>query len=550
MYKKFEHGVTARTLLLSGAEKIYKAVSTTFGPFGKFVISERPSEMPKLTKDGVSVAKEVKLFDSYEEMGSRSLRDIALKTVDRAGDGTTSSIILGYHILKRGIEANLSPFDVLDLKKCSSLLVDYYKKIHLPAKDSKTLKGVAFVSSNGDEEVSELIKEGISSLGEEGYIFVEQSKSPKTTLQKNDGMLLQFGNLDLQFCNKPSKQIVEFDNPFIMVHDKEISSYQAIKPLMTQLMEYNHQNSTNRALVIISPDISVYAKSGMILNLNVVKTAAVQLPKGDNRYMKELMMDLGIMCGDCLISKDNGKELGVLSGRNSAHLSDLGSARKIIIYKDRTLIVPNDENMKHIEELRNSLKENIENCTDSEEIKYLRERLSRTAQGVAILSIGGITEQATKERADRVEDAVCATHAARKEGILPGSCVSFEYGSEFLKQSNLKNTLAVDVLVKALDDLTNDLFRNTGITKGKQNINEDLLFSPKEWKGFDLRNTKQLELGLEINLIDEFIIDPLTVITETIQNSIDVASSLLMVDCAIVMEKNTDNFLIPIQNQA
>ena len=553
MAKKYKYGSDARKTLLEGVETLYKTVGATFGPCGSTVMIENLGWLPKSTKDGVSVARETDERDTFKMLGTLSLREVALKTVDRVGDGTTSAIIFAYHLLKNGLNLKyneatnsyekFTTLELNDMKSIGDEMVELLKKNKIDVnEDKEVLERVARTSSNGDEEIVSIIREGLTKLGKDGNFVMEESKNKETTIISSEGVFLPVGMTSQFYSTKPGKIECELLNPLIILTDQEITAWSQIKSLVDAILNTDNKKYEDRPFVVIAKDISFQAEAALVANIKrngeVFRTCCISLAKmTHNRKdfeVNDLFIDLETVFGGTLLSPREGKNLGATSGYLAAQITDLGSCKRIIVKMDKTIIIPDEDRVEKISSHSTRVKDLMENSIDDEEKNYYGRRLSRMSDGVAIISVGGQTSQSTKEKKDRVEDAICAVQSARKNGVLPGGCTVFD--ALWREFEGKYPTISCDALTQALKNTVEDLYKDFSFLKLPENKFEDT----KKWVGFNLKKIKNVGNSQEneVCLFEEGVLDPLFVSLETISNAIGVVG--LMLNCDVLIANDNE----------
>lgn len=519
--KELKYGSDAREQMLLGAQKLANAVKVTLGPRGRNVVLDKAFGAPRITKDGVSVAKEITLANKFQNMGAQMLREVASKSADLAGDGTTTATVLALAIVNEGSKAVAAGLNPMDLKRGIEAAVEAVVK-DIQAK-SKTVKSkaewaqVATISANGDKEVGEKIAEAMEKVGKEGVITVEEAKGLAFELDTVEGMQFDRGYLSPYFVTNAEKMIVEMENPYILIFEKKLSALQPMLPLLEAVVQ------SQRPLLIIAEDVEGEALATLVVNKlrGGLKVAAVKAPGfGDRR--KAMLDDIAILTKGEVISEDLGVKL------ESVGVSSLGKAKKVVITKDDTTIVDGSGDKKSIEARCNQLRNQIEETTSDYDREKLQERLAKLAGGVAVLKVGGATEVEVKERKDRVDDALHATRAAVEEGIVPGGGSTLLYASRALdkiKTENDDQKAGVNIIRRALQAPIRQIAENAGldgaVVAGKLLESNDTNF------GFD---AQKLEY---VDLIKAGIIDPTKVVRAALQNAASVASLLITTEAII-----------------
>src|ERR671924_407190 len=457
--KEVKFSVEARDKMLRGVDILNDAVKVTLGPKGRNVIMDKSFGAPRISKDGVTVAKEVELFDKFENMGAQMLREVASKTSDEAGDGTTTATVLAQAIVKEGYKAVTAGMNQMDLKRGIDMAVEtVIEDIKTRSKTVSTESEVAQVgtiSANGDRSIGEMISEAMQKVGKEGVITVEEAKGLATELEVVEGMQFDRGYLSPYFITNAEKMSVELDEPYILLHEKKLSGLQPLLPVLEQIVQ------AGKPLLIIAEDVEGEALATLVVNKlrGGLKVAAVKAPGfGDRR--KAMLEDIAILTGGQLISEDLGIKL------ESVTLQMLGRAKKVIIEKEKTTVVDGAGKKKDIEARVGQIKQQIEETTSDYDREKLQERLAKLAGGVAVIRVGGATEIEVKEKKDRVEDALNATRAAVEEGIVPGGGVALLRARktiEKLKSDNADIQAGIKIVQRALEAPIRQIAENAGV---------------------------------------------------------------------------------------
>ncbi|MAO93868.1 MULTISPECIES: chaperonin GroEL [unclassified Hwanghaeella] len=519
--KEVKFGTDARAKMLRGVDILADAVKVTLGPKGRNVVIDKAFGAPRITKDGVTVAKEIELSDKFENMGAQMVREVASKTNDMAGDGTTTATVLAQAIVREGAKAVAAGMNPMDLKRGIDLAVDaVVKDIAKRAKKIKTSSEVAQVgtiSANGDKEVGEMIAAAMEKVGNEGVITVEEAKGLTTELEVVEGMQFDRGYLSPYFVTNSEKMVVELENPMILLHEKKLSNLQAMLPVLEQVVQ------SSRPLLIIAEDVEGEALATLVVNKlrGGLKVAAVKAPGfGDRR--KAMLEDIAILTGGTVISEDTGIKL------ESVTLAMLGQAKNVTINKDETTIVDGAGKKKEIEGRCSQIRQQVENTSSDYDREKLQERLAKLAGGVAVISVGGASEVEVKEKKDRVDDAMHATRAAVEEGVVPGGGSALLYATHALKKmegANHDQTVGIDIVRRALTAPCRQIVDNAGedgaVIVGKMMESKD-----HNW-GFDAQN------GEFCDLVKAGIIDPAKVVRSALQDAASVAGLLVTTEAMI-----------------
>lgn len=511
----------ARERILRGVDILADAVKVTLGPKGRNVVIDKSFGAPRITKDGVSVAKEIELKDKFENMGAQMVREVASKTNDIAGDGTTTATVLAQAIVREGMKSVAAGMNPMDLKRGIDLavakVVEDIKSRSKPVSGSSEVAQVGIISANGDREVGEKIAEAMEKVGKEGVITVEEAKGLDFELDVVEGMQFDRGYLSPYFITNPEKMAVELADPYILIHEKKLSNLQSILPILEAVVQ------SGRPLLIIAEDIEGEALATLVVNKlrGGLKVAAVKAPGfGDRR--KAMLEDIAVLTKGEVISEDLGIKL------ESVTLGMLGTAKRVTIDKDNTTIVDGAGEADSIKGRTEQIRSQIENTTSDYDREKLQERLAKLAGGVAVIKVGGATEVEVKERKDRVDDALHATRAAVEEGIVPGGGTALLYATKVLDGvtgANDDQTRGIDIVRKSLTALVRQIASNAGqdgaVVSGKLLDQNDTSF------GFNA-STDTYE-----NLVAAGVIDPTKVVRTALQNAASVAGLLITTEAAI-----------------
>ena len=523
----------AREKLKKGVDALADAVKVTLGPKGRNVVIDKKFGAPHITKDGVTVAKEIDLSDKVENMGAQMLKEVASKTADIAGDGTTTATVLAQAIVSGGLKNVAAGANPMDLKrgidKAVAAVVDHLKKISKEVgNDIKMIEQVATISANNDPSIGKLIAEAMAKVGNEGVITVEEAKGTETEVRTVEGMQFDRGYLSPYFITDAEKMEVVMENPFILITDKKISNLKEILPILEQSLQ------TGQPLLIIAEDIEGEAIQTLVVNrLRAnLKIAAVKAPGfGDRR--KAMLEDIAVLTGGTVISEEQGYKL------ENAELSHLGRAEKITIDKDNTTIVDGAGDKKDIEARKAQIKAQAEQTTSDYDKEKLQERLAKLSGGVAVLHVGAATEVEMKEKKDRVEDALAATRAAVEEGIVAGGGVAYIRTISSLdkvKGVNEDENTGIAIVKRAIEEPLRVIVGNAGL-EGSVIVNK--VKEGKDDFGFNAR-TEEYE-----NLIKAGVIDPTKVSRVALENAASIASMLLTTDCVISEEEQEGGGMPP-----
>jgi chaperonin GroEL len=524
MAKKVLFSEKGRERILRGAQTLADAVKVTYGPKGRNVIIEKSYGAPKITKDGVSVAREIDLEDKFENLGARTLREAAIKSADIAGDGTTTAIVLAQSILTEGhkvIAAGMNPMDIKrGIDHAVEVVVEHLHKSAKQITTNEEIAQVGTISANGQREVGDMLAKAMDKVGKDGVITVEEAKSLATELEVVEGMRFDRGYLSPYFATNTDKMLCELDNPYILIHDKKITSLQPLVPILEGVLQ------SGRSLLVISEDVEGEAIAALVLNKlrGGLRIVAVKAPGfGDRR--KAMLEDIAVLTGGQLISDELGLKL------DGVTLDMLGSAKRIVVSKDDTVLVDGSGKKEDIQARCNQIRQQIDNSDSDYDREKLQERLAKLAGGVAIIRVGGATEVEVKEKKDRVEDAMYATRAAVAEGIVPGGGVAL-LGAlkalEALKLDNQEQRVGVDIIRRALEAPIRQILMNAGIDASV--IVNKITESKELHFGFDAQN------NVYVDMLKAGIIDPVKVVRTALQNAASV-SGLLITTEAMIVEK-------------
>ncbi|AFV99689.1 chaperonin GroEL [Gluconobacter japonicus] len=522
--KDVKFGADARDRMLRGVDILANAVKVTLGPKGRNVVLDKSFGAPRITKDGVSVAKEIELADKFENMGAQMVREVASKTNDLAGDGTTTSTVLAQAIIREGAKAVAAGMNPMDLKrgidKAVGVVVEELKKNSKKMTSPEEIAQVGTISSNGEREIGEMISSAMQKVGSEGVITVEEAKGLHTELDVVEGMQFDRGYISPYFVTNPEKMTADLDAPYILIHEKKLSSLQPMLPLLESVVQ------SGRPLMIIAEDVDGEALATLVVNKlrGGLKIAAVKAPGfGDRR--KAMLEDIAILTGGQVISEDIGIKL------ESVTLDMLGRAKKVHIEKENTTIVEGAGNSEDIKGRCNQIRAQVEETTSDYDREKLQERLAKLAGGVAVIRVGGSTEVEVKERKDRVDDALHATRAAVEEGIVPGGGTALARASVALKGLTFDNDdqrIGGEIVRKALQTPLRQIAENAGedgaVIAGKVLENDTYNF------GFDAQNAEYKDL------VAAGIIDPTKVVRTALQDAASVGGLLITTE-AMVAER-------------
>ena len=521
--KEIRYNVHARESLMRGVDLLANAVKVTLGPKGRNVVLEKTFGAPVVTKDGVTVAKEIEVKDKFENMGVQMVKEVASKTSDTAGDGTTTAVVLAQSIFKEGaklVAAGSNPMILRrGIEKAVNTVVEELKKISRPCQDQKEIAQVGTVSANNDETIGQIIAEAMSKVGKEGVITVEEAKGIETTLEVVEGMQFDRGYISPYFVTDPEKMETHLENPYILLHEKKISNMKDLLPLLESVAR------SGKPLLVIAEDVEGEALATLVVNKirGTLHCAAVKAP-GFGERRKAMLHDIAILTGGQVISEDLGIKL------ENTTLNDLGTAEKVVIDKDNTTIIGGKGKKEDIEARVKQLRTQIEETTSDYDREKLQERLAKLVGGVAVIRVGAATEVEMKERKARVEDALNATKAAVEEGIVPGGGVALIRclpALEKLKSDDRDEMAGIEIVKKAIEDPIRQIANNAGF---EGSVILEKVKSQDGDYGFDASK------GEFVHMFKAGIIDPTKVTRVALQNAASVASLLLTTE-AIVTEK-------------
>jgi chaperonin GroEL len=511
----------ARDRMLRGVETLANAVKVTLGPKGRNVVIEKSFGAPRITKDGVTVAKEIELDDKFENMGAQMVREVASKTNDEAGDGTTTATVLAAAIVKEGAKSVAAGMNPMDLKRGIDLAVqavvaDIKKRAKKVGSTSEVAQ-VGTISANGDVAVGKMIAEAMQKVGNEGVITVEEAKALETDVEIVEGMQFDRGYLSPYFITNAEKMLAELDDTYVLLHEKKLPGLQALLPVLEAVVQ------SGKPLLIIAEDVEGEALATLVVNKlrGGLKVAAVKAPGfGDRR--KAMLEDIAVLTGGQLISEDLGIKL------ENVNVSMLGRAKKVVIEKEKTTIVDGAGKKKDIEARVGQIKSQIEETTSDYDREKLQERLAKLAGGVAVIRVGGATEIEVKEKKDRVEDALNATRAAVQEGVVPGGGVAFLRAKKAvgkLANDNPDVQNGINIVLKAIEAPLRQIAENSGV-EGSIVVNK-ILENKSETFGFDAQKE---EYG---DMLDKGIVDPAKVVRTALQDAASVAGLLVTTEAMV-----------------
>ena len=511
----------ARDKMLRGVDILANAVKVTLGPKGRNVVLDKSFGAPRISKDGVTVAKEIELDDKFENMGAQMLREVAQKTSDRAGDGTTTATVLAQSIIREGAKSVAAGMNPMDVKRGIEIAVGaVIKDIEKRAKkveSSAEVAQVGTVSSNGDSKIGKMIAQAMQKVGNEGVITVEEAKSLETEVEIVEGMQFDRGYLSPYFITNAEKMLAELEDAYILLHEKKLSALQAMLPLLEAVVQ------SGKPLLVVSEDVEGEALATLVVNKlrGGLKVAAVKAPGfGDRR--KAMLEDIAVLTGGQLISEDLGIKL------ENVTTAMLGRAKKVIIEKEKTTVVDGAGKKKDIEARVGQIKQQIEETTSDYDREKLQERLAKLAGGVAVIRVGGATEVEVKEKKDRVEDALNATRAAVEEGIVPGGGVALLRAKKAVgKISNGNHDVqaGINIVLKALESPLRQIAENAGV-EGSIVVGK-IMDNKSETFGFDAQTEEY------VDMVDKGIIDPAKVVRAALQDAASIAGLLVTTEAMV-----------------
>ena len=518
--KEVRFSEDARHRMLTGLNVLADAVKQTLGPKGRNVVLEKSFGAPTITKDGVSVAKEIELKDKFENMGAQMVKQVASKTNDVAGDGTTTATVLAQAIVREGLKSVSAGANPMDIKRgidqAVAVAVEELKKLSKPCSTSKEIAQVGAISANSDDSVGQILAEAMDKVGKEGVITVEEGSSLQNELEVVEGMQFDRGYLSPYFINQQDAMSVELENAFVLLHDKKISNIRDLIPLLEKV------SKSGRSLLIVAEDVEGEALATLVVNTmrGILKVAAVKAPGfGDRR--KAMLEDIAILTGGTVIAEEVGLSL------EKAELTDLGSAKKVQINKDNTVIVDGAGNAASINARVEQIRKQIEETTSDYDKEKLQERVAKLAGGVAVIKVGAATEVEMKEKKDRVNDALHATRAAVEEGIVPGGGVALVRAIDALKDlqgANHDQTVGIGILVRSIEEPLRQIVANAG---GEPSV---VLAKVRDGKGAFGYNAATEEYG---DMLEMGILDPTKVTRSALQNAASVAGLMLTTEAMV-----------------
>jgi chaperonin GroEL len=527
MAKIIKFDAEARAAMMRGVNILADTVKVTLGPKGRNVVIDKSYGAPRITKDGVSVAKEIDLEDKFENMGAQMVKEVASKTNEEAGDGTTTATILAQAIVREGVKYVTAGMNPMDVKRGIDAAVENVKENLIASakkvKDSDEIAQIGTISSNGDKEIGSMIAKAMQKVGNEGVITVEEAKGIETELDVVEGMQFDRGYLSPYFITNSDKMTAELENPYILLHESKLTNLQPMVPLLEAVVQ------SGRPLMIISEDVEGEALATLVVNKlrGGLKVVAVKAPGfGDRR--KSMLEDIAILTGGQVISQDLGIKL------ENVKLEDLGSCKKIKVDKDNSTIVSGSGKKSDIAARCDSIKKQVEETTSDYDKEKLQERLAKLAGGVAVIKVGGATEVEVKERKDRVEDALNATRAAVEEGIVTGGGCALLYAAQDLDKVKAKGEdqkAGVEIVRKALEAPIRQITKNAGVDGSV--IVGKLLEQKKRSYGYDAQNEEYCDM------FSKGIIDPVKVVRTALQDAASIAGLLVTTE-AMVADKPDD----------
>jgi chaperonin GroEL len=511
---------SARSRIVKGVNVLADAVKVTLGPKGRNVLIERSFRAPTITKDGVSVAKEIELKDRFENMGAQVVKQVASKTADVAGDGTTTATVLAQSIVQEGMKHVAAGMNPMDLKrgidKAVAAVLDELHRLSKPIKTSKEIAQVGAISANADEAIGKIIADAMDKVGKEGVITVEDGKSLENELEVVEGMQFDRGYLSPYFINDPDKQVAHLDDPLILLHDKKISSIRDLLPVLEAAAK------AGKPLLIIAEDVEGEALTTLVVNSmrGVLKVAAVKAPGfGDRR--KALLEDIAILTGATVISEETGKQL------EKATLEELGRAKRVEVQKENTIIIDGAGDQTRIDARVKAIRAQIEEATSDYDREKLQERVAKLAGGVAVIKVGAATEVEMKEKKDRVDDALHATRAAVEEGIVPGGGVALLRARSAISSitgANADQDAGIRIVLRALEAPLRVIAANAG---DEPSVVVAKVLSGKGNYGY---NAATGEYG---DLVETGVVDPTKVTRTALQNAASIAGLILTTDATV-----------------
>jgi len=531
--KKIEFGELARNKILVGINTIANAVKVTLGPKGRNVIIKRTNAPLRITKDGVSVAREVEIYDEFESVGAELIRQVATRTCDIAGDGTTTATVIAQTLIDEGMKAVSLGVNPMDLKRnmdsICNLAIEKLKLYSKPISTPEEVEYIATIAANGEKEIGKLIAEVFDKVGKDGVVAIEESSTGKTELTIVEGMELDKGFISPYFVTNPNKMICELENPYILIYDKKISTLHPIMPLMESIVR------ENRSLLIIAEDVDGEALSTLVINKmrNGFKLAAVKCPF-IGELQNELINDLAIMTGAQIVSQDKGNELKKVTK------DMLGSCRKIIITSDKTTIMGGCGSREEIDAKISYLKEEISSCEDDFKKATLDLRFARFTNGIGVIKVGGTTDIELRERKDRVDDAVHATRAALQDGIVPGGGIALRSVSNSTYSGFDINAPAsgYNMMWLGMNSPFKQIIMNAGkdVAEIQTTLANFIRHRPKETESFPVPYGYNAQDDTYVNMFEAGIIDPTKVVITALQDAVSIAGLFLTTEAVLVEE--------------
>ena len=519
--KDIEFGSDARAKMLKGVETLAKTVKVTLGPKGRNVILDKSYGAPKITKDGVSVAKEVELADKFENMGAQLVKEVAQKTADKAGDGTTTATVLAEAIIKEGSKAVAAGMNPMDLKRGIDMaveaVVEDIKSRSVAIKTSEEIAQVGTISANGDRSIGEYLARAMEKVGNEGVITVEDAKGLETELDVVEGMQFDRGYLSPYFITDPEKMVCEYESPYVLLYDQKVSTLQPLIPILETIVQ------SGRALVIVAEDIEGEALATLVVNRlrGGLKVCAVKAPGfGDRR--KAMLEDIAILTGGQVVSEELGMKL------ENVTLDMLGSAKRVTITKDETTIIDGDGEKDLIAARAAQIRKQIEETSSDYDREKLQERLAKLSGGVAVLRVGGASEVEVKEKKDRIDDALNATRAAVKEGVVAGGGCALLYASRVLEKltpANQDQKVGIDIIRKACQAPIRQIAENAGV--------DGAVVAGKLLESTDTNFGYNAQSGEYTDMVKAGIIDPTKVVRTALQDAASVGGLLITTEAMV-----------------
>jgi chaperonin GroEL len=532
--KELKFGDDARASMAHGASILARAVKATLGPRGRNVVIQKPYGGPAMTKDGVSVAKEVELEDNFENMGAQMVKEVASKTSDIAGDGTTTATVLAQSIFQEGLKAVVAGMNPMDIKrgidKAVDVAVEELILLSISCQDSKAIAQVGTVSANGDEEIGGLIASAMEKVGKEGVITVEEGSGLANELEVVEGMQFDRGYLSPYFINQPEEMTAELEEAFVLLYDKKLSNIRDLLPLLEAVAK------AGKPLLVIAEDVEGEALATLVVNAmrGIIKVAAVKAPGfGDRR--KAMLQDIAVVTGGQVICEETGLTL------EKASLDELGSVRKIIVAKDTTTLVGGNGKPEEMNARTKQIRRAIDDATSDYDKEKLQERLAKLSGGVAELKVGAATETAMKEKKDRVDDAMHATRAAVEEGVVPGGGVALVRIMQAMQEKGLKGDnpdqdIGIKIVLRAMEQPLREIMVNAGLEASV------VLNKIKENKGNYGYNAQSTDYG---DMIEMGILDPTKVVRVALQNAASIAGLMITTEAMIAEAPNKETHIPP-----